>query len=156
MIAQRFVARDGRLVTESGTELIPESPTVFVAATGGNRVHFDRRRDGRYDLRIVTPAHDTVPADFVPEPDTSAAALAAFVGTYYSDEADATLTVEVDSTGGLVARRAPAARARLRPLYRDGFGSPAGRLVFVRDAAGSVTGMLLTASRVRNLRFRRL
>jgi CubicO group peptidase (beta-lactamase class C family) len=156
MIAQRLVLRDGRLHTESGTELIPESPTVFAAATGGNRVHFDRRRDGGYDLRIVTPAHDTVPADLVQEPDTSAAALAAFAGTYYSDEADATLTFEVDSTGALIGRRAPAARARLRPLYRDGFGSPIGRLVFVRDAAGGVTGLLLTTSRVRNLRFRRM
>ena len=155
MVPQRFVVRDGRLHTESGTELIPESPTVFAAATGGNRVHFDRRPDGRYGLRIITPANDTVPADFVADPDTSAAALAAFTGTYYSDEADATLTVEADSTGGLIGRRAPAARARLRPVYRDGFGSPIGRLVFVRDAAGGVTGLLLTTSRVRNLRFRR-
>lgn len=46
--------------------------------------------------------------------------------------------------------------AALRPLYRDGFGSPFGRLVFVRDGAGRVTGMLLTTSRVRNLRFRRV
>ena len=32
----------------------------------------------------------------------------------------------------------------------------AGTLVFVRDARGRVTGMLLTAPRVRNLRFRRI
>jgi CubicO group peptidase (beta-lactamase class C family) len=156
MLPQRFVVRDGRLETDAGIELIPQSPTVFAAARGGNRVLFDRRRDGRYDLRIATPAGDTVPADLVEEADTSAAALSTFVGTYYSEEAEATLTVEPDTAGGLVARRAPAARARLRPIYRDGFSSPAGALVFVRDSGGRVTGMLLTAPRVRNLRFRRM
>ena len=158
MRAQRFVVRDGRLQTEGGIELIPQSPTVFAAATGGNRVHFDRRRgrNGHYNLRLVTPANDTVPADFVEEADTSRAALAALVGTYYSEEADATLTVEADSTGALILRRAPDARSRLQPRYRDGFESLAGMLVFARDAGGRVTRMLLTAPRVRNLRFRRM
>jgi CubicO group peptidase (beta-lactamase class C family) len=155
MTVQRFVTREGRLETEGRIELIPQSPTVFAAATGGNRVHFDRRRDGHYDLRLVTPTSDTVPADFVEEADTSRAALRGLVGTYYSDEADATLTIEADSTG-LMARRAPDARARLRPRYRDGFESPAGMLLFTRDARGRVTGMSLTAPRVRNLKFRRL
>jgi CubicO group peptidase (beta-lactamase class C family) len=116
MIAQRFVVRDGRLQTDGGVELVPESPTVFVAANGGNRVHFDPRRDGGYDLRIVTRVNDTVPADRVQEPDTSRSALDGLAGSYYSDEADAMLTVEVDSTGALLLRRAPDARARLRPI----------------------------------------
>lgn len=155
MITQRFVVRDGRLETEGGIELIPQSATVFAVATGGNRVHFDARPDGRYDLRVAIPAGDTVPADFVEEADTSRAALDAFVGTYYSDEADATITIDADSAGALSVRRAPDARARLQPVYRDGFRSPVGTLVFTRDAGGRVTGMLLTAPRVRNLRFRR-
>jgi hypothetical protein len=155
MLAQRFVLKNGRLETDGGIALIPESPTVFAAARGGNRVLFAPRRDGRYDLRVVTPQGDTVPADPVAEADTSRAALAAFVGTYYSDEADATVTVVTDSTGALEVRRAPDARARLRPLYRDAFGSLAGTLVFVRDARGRVTGMTLTVPRARNLRFRR-
>ena len=163
MQAQRFVLRDGRLETEQGVELVPESATRFAAAQGGNRVLFERRRDGRYDLRIVTPAGDTVPADPVAPADTSRAALTALIGTYVSDEADMTATIEADTAagggggggGGLVARRAPDTRVRLRPIYRDGFASPAGVFVFTRDARGRVTGLLLTAPRVRNLRFRR-
>jgi CubicO group peptidase (beta-lactamase class C family) len=156
MIAQRFVVRNGRLETEGGIELIPQSATVFAAATSGNRVHFDARPDGHYDLRVATPAGDTVPGDFVEEADTSRAALDAFVGTYHSDEADATVTIEADSAGALTVRRAPDTPARLQAVYRDGFRSPAGILVFTRDPAGRVTGMLLTAPRVRNLRFRRM
>jgi len=155
MQAQRFILRDGRLETEQGIELIPESATTFAAARGGNRVLFERRRDGRYDLRIATPAGDTVPADPVAPADSTRAALTPLIGTYVSDEADVTVTVEADTAGGLVVVRQPDARARLRPIYRDGFASPAGVLVFTRDARGRVNGFLLTAPRVRNLRFRR-
>jgi hypothetical protein len=154
MQAQRLVVRDGRLATEpGGIELIPVSPTEFAAARGGNRARFTARAAGRYDLILTTAAGDTVPADFVEDADTSGAALAALVATYYSPEAEATLTVELGDGGALVVRRAPDLNAPLRPLYRDGFASPVGVVVFTRDAQGRADGLRVTAGRVRNLRF---
>ncbi len=155
MVAQRFVVANGKLMAESGIELVPQSPTVFVAASGGNRVLFDRRSDGRYDLRVVTPAGDTVRADWVAAPDTGGQSLAGFVGTYSSDEANTTVEVRVDSAGGLILHRDPDLHMALRPAYRDAFRSPAGVFVFGRNPAGQVSEVRFTGSRVRNLRFLR-
>jgi len=76
---------------------------------------------------------------------------------YESPEAEATLRVAVDSSGALAVSRlsAPGGPWRLRPVYRDGFGFPAGVLVFSRDRAGRVNGFRFTTGRVRNLRFER-
>lgn len=157
MVAQRVAMTNGKLMVESRIELLPQSPAVFVASTGGNRVLFDRRSDGHYDLRIVTPAADTVRADWVDEPDTSRQALAGFFGSYSSDEANTTVEVRPDSTsgGGLILHREPDLHLALRPVYRDGFRGAGGMFVFVRDAAGQVIEMRYTTGRVRNLRFAR-
>jgi hypothetical protein len=157
MNAQRLRVRDARLETERGIELVPIDPTgtVFQAARGGTRILFTRRPGGHYNARVVTQS-DTVPADWVAEADTGRAALAAFDGLYTSPEAEATIRVALDSSGGLTATRVstPGEPWRLRPLYRDGFEIPAGVLVFTR-AAGRVNGFRFTTGRVRNLRFDR-
>jgi len=157
MVAQRVVMTNGKLMVDSRVELLPQSPSVFIASTGGNRVLFDRRSDGHYDLRIVTPAADTVRADWVDEPDTSRQAVAGFFGSYSSDEANTTVEVRPDSTGGggLILHRDPDLHLALRPAYRDGFRGAGGMFVFVRNAAGQVTEMRYTTGRVRNLRFAR-
>ncbi len=157
MVAQRVAMTNGKLMVDSRFELLPQSPSVFIASTGGSRVLFDRRSDGHYDLRIVTPASDTVRADWVDEPDTSRQALAGFFGSYSSDEANTTVEVRPDSTGGggLILHRDPDLHLALRPAYRDGFRGAGGMFVFVRNAAGQVTEMRYTTGRVRNLRFAR-
>src|SRR5258705_1385131 len=71
MIAQRFVVTNGKLMTESGTELVPQSPTVFVGAAGGERGLFDPRPRGRHALRVGTTPPDTPPADWVGAPATN-------------------------------------------------------------------------------------
>ena len=106
----------------------------------------------------MTPSADTIPADWVPDPDTTRAALGAYVGLYESPEAEATVRVALDSAGtGLVMTRVstPGGPWRLQPLYRDGFVMPPGPLVFTRDSAKRVTGFRFTTGRVRNLRFER-
>jgi len=160
MMAQRLVVKDGRLETERGIELIPidATATTFQAARGGYRLLFKHRADSHYDVRIVTQSGDTVPADGVPDPDTTRAALGAYVGLYESPEAEATVRVALDSAGtGLVMTRVSNSGGpwRLQPLYRDGFVMPPGPLVFTRDSAKRVTGFRFTTARVRNLRFER-
>jgi len=163
MRAQRLRVTAGKLETENGIELVPidRAGLAFQAARGGNRLLFNRRADGggggHYDLRIVSPASDTVPADWVADADTSRAARGAYAGVYESPEAEATIRVAVDSAGALTVARvsAPGGPWPLRPLYRDGFAIPAGVLVFTRDAGGRVSGFRFTTGRVRNLRFER-
>jgi len=159
MRAQRFRVTAGKLETESGNELVPidRAGLVFQAVRGGNRLLFNRRSDGHYDLRIVSTASDTVPADWVADADTSRTARGAYAGVYESPEAEATIRVAVDSAGALTVARvsAPGGPWPLRPLYRDGFAIPSGVLVFTRDAGGRVSGFRFTTGRMRNLRFER-
>lgn len=153
MIPQRFVAREGRLRTEAGIELVPQSPTLFVSANDGSRVHFDPRAGGGYNLRLVTPEGDTIPAEGVAEADTAGTTLAGFTGAWHSDEADATFVITQEENDRLMLRRDPSLALPLQPIYRDGFRAALGILVFRRDAAGRVVEMRFTTNRVRNLRF---
>jgi hypothetical protein len=89
---------------------------TFQAARGGMRLLFKRRTDGHYDVRIVSPASDSVPADWVADADTSRAALASYAGTYESPVAKATMRVALDSAGALTVTRvsAPGGPWRMR------------------------------------------
>ena len=85
----------------------------------------------------------------------SAADLAAFAGTYVSDEIETTLTIEVRD-GVLVARRRPDSVIALAPHSRDRFdaGGGLGLITFHRGSAG-VTELGVTQDRVWDLRFRK-
>lgn len=86
----------------------------------------------------------------------SAEALAAFVGAYYSDDVQTTWTVAFDGAD-LRARGPRGETFLLDPIYENAF---AGRdaywtLVFQRGAGGAVTGIELTKTRTRGVRFER-
>jgi len=84
----------------------------------------------------------------------SAAELAAFAGTYHSEElgTDYRLAVEGDSLA-FHHRKLPS--ARLMPMFRDAFFFDGELMVFSRDASGAVTGFTISDGRVWNVRFRR-
>jgi CubicO group peptidase (beta-lactamase class C family) len=83
--------------------------------------------------------------------------LAAYVGQYYSPDAETTLSVSLEE-GRLVARRRPATRFALTPIERDAFGAGGGlgRVRFIRDAQGAVTQLSVSQGRVYDLRFERV
>jgi hypothetical protein len=92
----------------------------------------------------------------VPAPDTAAASLAAFVGTYFSDELDYKLAVAIKD-GKLVMLQRPSNTYQMRPTYRDGFAAgPMGTIRFARDASGAVTGFSIYAGRAIDVRFRKI
>ncbi len=79
--------------------------------------------------------------------------LAAFAGTYDSEEVELRLTVSVEN-GSLVIRRRPDSLISLRPHSRDRFeaGAGLGQVTFRREN-GRVTGFSVTQDRVWDLRF---
>jgi len=81
-----------------------------------------------------------------------AASLQAYVGTYQSDEAEATLVAAIEGDT-LVLKRRPDTVLRLNPVYVDAFRAPLGLVRFRRDAAGKVTGLSVSQDRVWDLRF---
>jgi CubicO group peptidase (beta-lactamase class C family) len=84
----------------------------------------------------------------------TAADLAAYAGTYHSDDAETTLTIEVVGDM-LIARRRPASRLPLVPRGTDVFNSPLGMIRFIRDASGTVTELSVRQARVYDMRFQR-
>ena len=82
----------------------------------------------------------------------SAAELAAYVGTYRSDEVEPSFEIALKN-GKLALVRLKAPTATLDPLFPDTFSTPAGVIKFTRDAQGRVTGFVLEAGRVRGMKF---
>jgi CubicO group peptidase (beta-lactamase class C family) len=108
--------------------------------------------------RPAAPAENRGPLVGVTRDDTykpSAADLFAFAGTYFSEEIETTLTVELRN-GELVARRRPDTVVSLRPHSRDRFdaGGGIGQITFHRGNSG-VTELGVTQDRVWDLRFKK-
>ena len=108
---------------------------------------------GRVKLHDVPPAAP-------PKPDPprtwkpSAADLAAFAGTYYSDEIETAMTVAVKD-GALELRRRPDTVITLTPLTADTFTGSIGQVTFHRDPGKKVTALGVKQERVWDLRFAR-
>jgi CubicO group peptidase (beta-lactamase class C family) len=85
-----------------------------------------------------------------------AADLQAYVGEYYSPDAETALTVSIDN-GQLIARRRPATRIALTPTERDAFSASGGlgAIRFIRDASDKVVQLSVRQARVFDLRFDR-
>jgi len=93
----------------------------------------------RYDR--VTAAHPS-PQD-----------LAAYTGSYVSDEAETEFRAELKD-GQLVLKHRPDTTIPLTPLYADAFEAPQlGTVIFRRDASGRITALSVSQDRVWDLRF---
>jgi len=100
--------------------------------------------------RPAEPAPGSSPAAAAP---LSAAELAGFAGTYYSQELDVVYSMTPTDTG-LTVRFGERDPVALRPADQDGFTGPMGlSLKFTRAKNGRPDGFLLGAGRVQNLRF---
>jgi CubicO group peptidase (beta-lactamase class C family) len=125
--------------------------SVISLAEGADASRYVFEAGGR--MRIVSETDNRV-YEKVDRWSPAPADLAAFTGTYTSDEAEATLTIAVEDDR-LVARRRPDTRMILTPTYQDAFSSPLGSLRFMRDTSDRVTELSIGEDRVWDLRFRR-
>lgn len=149
----RMTTSDGNLRI-AGQTLVPVGERRFVSAGGLASLEFETAAlsDGRPAAVLDRPDHPGVRIEPVAPVEPSAAELAAYAGTYRSDEAEATYRIEV-AEGRLVAVDRWGDAMPLNPLYRDVFGVGGTTLVFGRDAAGRVNGVTWSESRVWGLRF---
>jgi len=84
----------------------------------------------------------------------TAGELAAYAGEFHSDEAEVTIHMAVEA-GRLTARWPGLRPIPLVPEERDVFLAPVGRIRFLRDDTGNVTGFSVNNPRVWDLRFAR-
>ena len=95
-----------------------------------------------------------------PRPDSStswrptASDLAAYAGTYYSPDVEATFEVSV-ANGALTLFRRPSSRSVLRPVSADTFAGFSNRVWFTRDASGRVAALHVAGGRAYDVVFER-
>lgn len=102
-----------------------------------------------------TPRQRQRPRGERPKPvKLSSSQLKKYVGNYYSDELDITYTLDVESNNLVLKLRETS--SILAAYSTDNFGWGRRRLEFKRDRAKRITGFILQAGRVKNLKFRKI
>ena len=150
----RIIVRDGKLTAvQPGTAVLTPSGTNRFRAPGMGEAIYLFSGDKLLRVTTVSSSADTTRYEAMTVASPTAGDLAAYAGSYWSDELETRVEVQVrDSV--LVAKQRPATEVTLRPTFRDGFISQeVGTFVFDRDGAGNVTGFGIWAGRVRNVRF---
>lgn len=149
----RAAVRDGWLTAElpARTTLMPTGPDRFRA---GTQEIVYRRDDGH--VREVLRVSDGDTTRYLPARAVTptAAALAAYAGSYWSDELETRIRVLLRD-GAIVVQRPRGREVPLAPTFADGFTGDLGNVVFSRNRAGRVDGFAIWEGRVRNVRFAR-
>jgi CubicO group peptidase (beta-lactamase class C family) len=141
-------ADDGGLRLDLGGALRAIASSRFALANGAS-LEFDANRARMTDRFGTVETFDRVETT---RPD--AAALQAYVGSYFSDEAETTFVAAIDGDT-LVLKRRPDTVIRLTPVYVDAFRAPNGLIRFYRNSSGRVTSLGVSQDRVWDLRFER-
>jgi CubicO group peptidase (beta-lactamase class C family) len=151
----RTVVRDGKLVAvqPANVTFVPLGADRFRVQGLGELTY--RIEGGKVKSASAISGSDTTLYDMMPAVSPTSKELAAYAGTYWSDELETRVELRVRDTM-LVIKQRPASEAMLRPTFRDGFTAPEiGSLVFFRDSKGKVFAFGIWAGRVRNVRFMR-
>jgi hypothetical protein len=151
----RILVRDGKLVSvqPQNVTFVPLGGDRFRVQGLGELVY--HLESGKVKYATAISGTDTTLYDMVPAVSPTPKELAAYAGTYWSDELDTRVEIRVRDTV-LVIKQRPASEATLRPTFRDGFAAPEiGSVVFFRDSKGKIFAFGIWAGRVRNVRFMR-
>jgi CubicO group peptidase (beta-lactamase class C family) len=147
-----ITARDGGLMVgrENGPRLVPLGGSRFGVAGQPVELEFNGR-DEVVQRVLGWPERRPVSLLRRAEPRLSPDQLAAFAGTYHSDELGASYTVTARD-GALTLRTRWGVERTVRPAYDDTFHGDF-LLTFERGADGRVEGMRMSSGRVRNVAF---
>lgn len=148
---RRITIAGGKLSLDAfgpAQELIPLSPMRFRLPSQAVELVFEQA--GR--LSVVREGSKPEIYERIPAAAPTETELQACAGTYYSAELDTRYVLALEE-GKLYVRGRNLPRDPLQPTYRDGFAWPGAYLEFQRDAGGAVTGFVVQAGRIRNVRF---
>ncbi|OFW03294.1 MAG: hypothetical protein A3H96_19540 [Acidobacteria bacterium RIFCSPLOWO2_02_FULL_67_36] len=133
------------------------SVAVLCNVSSGAATQYARAVADLYLGSAISTTTAEAPPRRQPPPQTfhpTAADLAAFAGTYASDEAETVLTIAVEGES-LVLKRRPATKLTLRPTTEDAFSAGGLGTIRFHRAGGRVTELGVTQERVFDLRFKR-
>lgn len=153
----RIRVADGGLSVQGAGTLYPVSQTRFQSSNGETTLTFEAPggAQGRAAAVLDAPGSPAVRIEPMASFDPARGELAAYAGTYRSDEAEATYTVEVEA-GSLVLKDRWGESVSMSPAYPDAFEMRGRTLLFERDASGRITTMRWSEGRVWDLHFRRI
>lgn len=148
----RLTVRNGRL-SAGPVALTATGPDTFTSANGRTTYVFAPREAGGSRRFTVHGTNGSATFDAVATVRPTAAELAAYAGTYASEELDVSHRVEVRD-GKLVFSHWPSAPVTATPTFADGFQvSPSWHVTFVRDPQGRVSGFVASNGRCRRVEF---
>ncbi len=156
-MVRRIVARDGKLFYERGpgneSELAPLAGDRFALTGGPAEVLFPSPREMHVLVPGDKPTVFQEVEPFAPAP----AELAAYAGTFYSEELDMTFKLSVEKDRLVLRTRRQHEPVPLDPVFTNAFRFPGGGplLRFTRTGK-EVTGFSMGNGRARNLAFTRM
>ena len=157
---RRIHVKDGKLFYERGpgneTELAPHGNGRFsmIGAPVPTEVLFASSGAAR-EMHVTSAGQPTLVFQEVQPFTPTPADLAAYAGTFYSEELDTTYTISVEG-GRLVLRtRRQYEPVPLDPVFADTFRRPGGPMLRFTRSGREVTGVSTGAGRTRNLGFTR-
>lgn len=115
---------------------------------------FRRLADGRTGL-MASATMDAPAAPLLPAPVLSAADRARLVGSYFSEELQATYVVK-ERDGQLMVRGGYGDWMPMEPFQPDQFSTGQAKATVLRDKSGRVTALVLDASRMKNIQLVRV
>jgi CubicO group peptidase (beta-lactamase class C family) len=139
------------------SELIPHAVDQFSIlpreGQARTRVVMERSADGKRRMKVSPPKRPEQVFEAIEAFAPFAGQLAEFAGSYFSEELDATYVLSVED-GKLIAVNREERKRPLSPTYKDSFTLFAGaQFEFHRDTQGRVTGFVVHAGRIRNVKF---
>jgi CubicO group peptidase (beta-lactamase class C family) len=160
---EKVQVKDGKLQMDIGRddfhELQPFAPEHFHVANvpWGDKIdiHFIAAEAGKPSrIEQIFPGGTPQSYEAVAAFDPSAAQLAQYTGAFVSQEIDPVYRISLQD-GKLALLRLRHKPDTLWPTMRDAFVGEIGTLRFTRDANQQVSGFILDAGRIQNLRFTR-
>ena len=139
---------NGRLLVDNRTELLPIAENRF--KLGSDLFVFDAQKN----FRRITEKYDTVNYQPVMSADYNLKNIKAYTGIYYSDEADARITITQKADTLFMVLNSYSSY-RLQPLYRNAFRIVdfGGILNFTRNKSDILNKLTISLGRAREVSF---
>jgi CubicO group peptidase (beta-lactamase class C family) len=161
-LLRRLVVENDKLVyvrsADNRSELAPLSSTRFkmLGVPGDVFLDFTDRSGVLYNAFTFTEADGSkIGAKRVEAFEPTEAQLKEYAGSYYSDELDTRYDLKLKS-GSLWFGAGHNEEVRAVPQKKDFFSAESGRIEFLRDGKGRISGFLISTGRVLNLKFVRI
>jgi hypothetical protein len=150
----RVQPRDGKLFVD-GQEWMAVAENRFQLAIAPVTLTFEEAAGAPKWMSVQPPgAEKPQVLQRVAEFQPTSSQMAAYAGSYVSEEIDPVYRIVIDN-GGLALKRLKTKPQKLRPIVEDYFQGLNGVIHFQRDQTGNITGFVLNGGRIKNFHFRK-